>query len=223
MGGTLTHQIVRAPEWSMAQWNWEMARAILAAVDDARDWPATPPAPNLSHLVDEKSGRTKQVVVHAGSNQPHTRWPLERFVELASRLARDHRVLWIETPETRAAILPGNIVRIETPNLTALARALASAALFVGNNSGPMHVAVALGTPSVVVSGASAYAWDSPWHREKVQLLRTPNLACLPCEAAEHSPGRCINDREPLACLKRWDVAALEAACRNSLLRWAGV
>jgi len=44
---TLTHGVGWRQGWSIAQWNWEMARALVAALD-GKDWPAEPPAPDLS-------------------------------------------------------------------------------------------------------------------------------------------------------------------------------
>ena len=216
---TLTAEVALAPGWSMAQWNWETARALVARLDPANRWPAEPPAPNLDHLADGLRPAPSRIVIHAGSKQAHTRWPLERFVGLADRLAQQFEVTWIDTPETCGAALAGGIARHETRTLAELVREIAGARLFVGNNSGPMHLASALGTPGVVISGPSAYAWDPAWHAPRFQILRTPGLACLPCEQGPFSPGRCLNAAEPLACMQRWPVAAVEAACRAALAR----
>ena len=219
---TLSQEVALAPDWSMAQWNWETTRALVARLDPANHWPATPPAPDLSHLVQGIHPQPGRIVVHAGSKQAHTRWPLERFVELADRLSRQFDVLWIDTPETRGAILPQRIARRETQTLADLVMGIAGAQLFVGNNSGPMHLASALGLQGVVISGPSAYAWDPAWHAAQFQILRTPGLACLPCEQGPFSPGRCLNAAEPMACLQRWSVEAVEAACMTALARPAG-
>ncbi|RFC44260.1 MAG: heptosyltransferase-2/heptosyltransferase-3 [Verrucomicrobia bacterium] len=218
---TLTSEVALAPGWSMARWNWETARALVTRLDPTNRWPAEPPAPNLDHLVSEIQPAPGRIVIHAGSKQVHTRWPLERFVALADRLSRQFDVSWIDTPETSSAALARGVARPETRTLAELVKAIAGARLFVGNNSGPMHLASALGTPGVVISGPSAYAWDPAWNAPRFQILRTPGLACLPCEQGPFSPGRCLHAAEPMACMQRWSVESVEAACRAALARTA--
>ena len=218
---TLTHEVALAPGWNMAQWNWETARALVTALDPANTWPVEPPAPNLSHLTDGLPTERGRILIHAGSKQVHTRWPLERFAALAGRLSRQNEVIWIDTPETKNISLSHGVARYEGRTLRDLVAQLARAQLFVGNNSGPMHLAAALGKQGVIISGASAYEWDPAWHAGKFNVLRTPGLACLPCEQGPFSPGRCINAEEPMACMNRWSVDAIEAACVAAIERSA--
>ncbi|MES2692542.1 MAG: glycosyltransferase family 9 protein [Verrucomicrobiota bacterium] len=214
--GALTHTVGCQPGWSIAQWNWEITRAFVTALGGT-DWPATPPPPDLSHLADSLARRPSRVVLHAGSKWEFKRWPLERFTELAGRLARDHEVIWIDAPDTCAALLPPNVARIATPDLRALVSVLASASLYVGNNSGPMHVANALGTPMVVVTGPSDTTWDPAWYRDRAKVLRLPDLACQPCEGIHFLPEGCTNFADPRACLLRWSVDTVETICRAHL------
>jgi ADP-heptose:LPS heptosyltransferase len=215
--GTLTKAVPCGPGWSSARWNWEMMRALLTDFGGADGLPEEPPAPDLSHLTAGVERLHGRIVIHAGSKWEHTRWPLDRFAELAGRLARDHEVVWINVPETRGSSLAGNVGNQECADIGSLARLLSSAALFVGNNSGPMHLANAVGTPLVAIAGASALGWNPGWHRQKVRVIRTGGLACAPCETIQHTPGRCLNTGEPLACLRRIDVDAVEAECRGVL------
>lgn len=218
--GTLTHEVARQPEWSMAQWNWEMVRTLVTAIDGARDWPAEPPSPVLSHLVAGTARQPNRIVIHAGSKWAYTRWPLDRYAELAGRLARQHEVIWVNAPETRCTLPPGVQPR-DCAGLGELTQLLASAALFVGNNSGPMHLANAVGTPGVIVSGPSDPAWYPAWNRDRYQLLLAPGLACLPCDRGHLARFRCTNDHEPLACMRRWPVDKVEQHCRDWLVRWS--
>lgn len=216
--GSLTHEVALAPGWSVARWNWAIATALVTALDGGRDWPAEPPPPDLRHLYGDAPRLPRRIVLHAGSNQLLTRWPRERFAELAARLAVDHDVVWLNAPETRGPLPPGVTPR-DCPTLAALVNELARAALFVGNNSGPMHLANAVRTPSLIISGPSSPIWDPAWHPGCTQLLRTPGLACLPCDRGTFAAYRCDNSSEPLACLNRWSVTAVEAACRAALAR----
>ena len=219
--GTLTQDVSRSKEWSIARWNWEIARTLVAALGKS-DWPAEPSVPDLSHLLAGASVVPQHVVIHAGSKWEYTRWPQERFIELAGRLARDHEVWWIYAPELPPCAVPARVRLVESQDLGTLVRLLAGAALFVGNNSGPMHIANALGVPLVVISGPTDFAWDPAWHDGRATVLRTAGLACLPCDKVPFAAGRCQNAAEPLACMKRWSVSAVEAACRNALDRVVG-
>jgi ADP-heptose:LPS heptosyltransferase len=221
IGGSLTHDVPMPRDGRVASWHWAMARALVQACGGG-EWPDTPPVPDLSHLIgDDERATRRRVVIHAGSNQAFTRWPLERFAEVAVRLARDCEVTWIERPETAGATLPPTVRRTSPADLRGLVSTLAGADLFLGNNSGPMHLANALGRPGVVVSGPTAHGWDPFWHRERWRVLRHPTLPCVPCEWSERY--RLVRDchltHDRLACLRHWTVGAVEAACRDVLAR----
>ncbi len=217
----LTHAIDRLPEWSMAQWDWEIARELLGALG-RDDWAAVPPAPTLGHLCTDGNRRENRITIHAGSKWDYSRWPLERFVGLAGRLARDHEVIWIDRPETHTQTLPQGVVVRETGSLAELVSLLKSSQLFVGNNSGPMHLASALGTPSVILSGPTHPGWDPQWNRDRFLILRQPGLPCQPCDDLPVPAGACRLTAEPLACLRRWEVEVVEERCRDWLRRHAG-
>jgi ADP-heptose:LPS heptosyltransferase len=214
--GTLTSAVSWREGWSIAQWNWEIARKLVEQLGH-REWPVAPPPPDLHHLAAESVRRRDRVVIHAGSKWQYTRWPAARFAELARRLAADFEVCWINAPEVSGVSPPPPVRCLTSTNLSTLAQILNSAALFVGNNSGPMHVANALGTPLVAITGPTDFTWDPEWHHEKVTVLRSNGLACQPCDRVQHAPGRCLNAAEPLACLERWSVDAIEAICRAKL------
>jgi ADP-heptose:LPS heptosyltransferase len=102
-------------------------------------------------------------------------------------------------------------------SIAELAGWLASADLFLGNNSGPMHLANALGRPGVAVTGPTTTGWDPYWGRSQWTVLRHPNLACQPCEKTTVALEGCANTENPMACLKYWTADKVEAACRSRL------
>jgi ADP-heptose:LPS heptosyltransferase len=215
--GMMTHTTERAQGWSIAKWNWEMGRTLVRALDPSAAWAENPPAPDLGHLTVPVARVPGRVVIHAGSKWLHTRWPLENYVELARRLSTRAEVIWVEVPETSGAALPEGVRSQRCANVRELCQLLASASLFVGNNSGPMHVANAVGTPLVALTGASAPEWNPSWHPASSTVLRTPGLACAPCERVQFSPGFCANTEEPVACLRRLSVGLVESECRGRL------
>ena len=81
------------------------------------------------------------------------------------------------------------LVPVPLPNIRLSAACIAEAALIVGNCSSPRHMAAAVGTPSVVIPGASGTAWryPSPLHEE----LR-PVLPCQPCSKGECDDPQCL-------------------------------
>lgn len=84
-------------------------------------------------------------VIHPFSGSASKNWPLERFREAAARLSVPVR--WCAGPEEPLA----DAVRFD--NLYELAGWLASARVYVGNDSGITHLAAAVGTPVVGIFG----------------------------------------------------------------------
>lgn len=92
-----------------------------------------------------------------GAGHPSRVWPLERFKELAERLERNDgvRIVVFVGPEERARelrpVFSRATVFLEQLSIAQLAAALAHLSVFVTNNTGPMHIATAVGTPVVVL------------------------------------------------------------------------
>lgn len=86
-------------------------------------------------------------VIHPFSGSPKKNWPLDRFRAAASLLERRMPVFWCAGPEEE---LPG---AVRFPDLRGLARWLAAAAVFLGNDSGISHLAAACGVPVVALFG----------------------------------------------------------------------
>ena len=97
------------------------------------------------------------VVLHPGSGGASKCWPVERFMALAGRLDAPvvfavgpvERERWGEAVFARLAA----VAVVVAPALDELAGLLAGARAFVGNDSGPAHLAAAVGTPAVTLFG----------------------------------------------------------------------
>jgi ADP-heptose:LPS heptosyltransferase len=102
---------------------------------------------------------TPLVGLFPGAGHPGRRWPLEKFAELADYLMRndDVRILVFAGPEEQAlvseirTIFPPHTLLLDNLTITELAAALARLAVFVSNDTGPMHIAVAVGTSVVAL------------------------------------------------------------------------
>ncbi len=220
--GSITHPVPAPADRRPAEWNWAMGRALLAALGaNAAAWPATPPPPIIypignviNHNHSPAPGGT---LVHAGSSGPLSRWDLENFARVANILATTGEVTWIDRLETQTAALAPAVHRATPTSLREFIDLAARAKFFLGNNSGPMHVANALGLSGVVVTGLTAFGWDPYWYRIRWTVLRHPNLPCQPCQPADRVVPVCANMTAPLACLRHWQPDAVAAICRERI------
>jgi ADP-heptose:LPS heptosyltransferase len=217
----LTRRVPAPEDLRPATWNWRMAGALAQWAGDREPWPEAPPAPDLDHLLAARrppaSGR-RRIVVHPGAAGPLNRWPADRFAAVARSLARDFEVVWIAHGPPVAPPPPG-VITVPVTSLSELASWIAGADLFLGNNSGPMHLANALGTPGVAVTGPSARGWDPFWHRDRWIALRHPALPCAPCERLGAQVRACAHHADPMACLSHWTPERVADACRGQLAR----
>lgn len=177
--------------------NWRIAQTL------APDMPAAIPAPDLAAFGCTEHGG---VFIHAGASREYKKWPLEDYVTLANRLSTTLPVTWMLQNDPREQRLCSGVHRLQQGTLAELIRGIAGSRLFIGNNSGPMNVASALGIPGIIFNGPSTTAWDPFWHHERFEILRDPNLACQPCDLPNRPMNFCRNTLEPMACMKRWSV-----------------
>jgi ADP-heptose:LPS heptosyltransferase len=196
--GGLLRQRVPLDLSQPAPWqNWCIARAI------SPELPEEIPPPDLSAFGREDHG---SVFIHPGASREYKKWPLENFIHLANRLSAHSKVMWMNQDTAAEEQLSSEVRRISPGTLAELIRQIAGARLFIGNNSGPMNLASALGTPGIIFNGPSTAVWDPFWHRDRFEILRDPALACQPCDHFTRPVNTCLNTTEPMACMKRWSV-----------------
>lgn len=100
--------------------------------------------------------RGEFAVIHPFAGSPKKRWPMHCFQELAAALRQQMPVEWCAGPEDE---FPG---AVRFGNLYDLACWLASARIYIGNDSGPTHLAAAAGTPVIALFGPSDPAVWAP-------------------------------------------------------------
>jgi ADP-heptose:LPS heptosyltransferase len=131
------------------------------------------------------------VCVHAGAQLPSRRWPVERFAEVANRLAAAGRTVVLTGTVQEAELIAALSAAIEYPvinlagrtSLWTLGALIEGAEALVCNDTGVSHVAAALGTPSVVVSAGSDVERWAPLDRARHRVLWQP-MSCRPCSHA---------------------------------------
>jgi ADP-heptose:LPS heptosyltransferase len=205
--------------------NWKLVPVIRQVLGLERDeTPASPPIPDLTHMLGAPPARVPgRVVIHPGASLEVKRWFPERYLELARRLAEREgiEVCWVEHDVKLEQPLPAGARKVRPGSLAELGRLLASANLFIGNNSGPMHLAYSLGTPAIIPCGPSRRTWDPAWHADRVKLLRHPDLWCLPCDHPERPTTRCVNAENPMACMRYWEVDDMMRFAEEMLEEWS--
>ena len=197
----LTHRVPLDLSRLVAEQNWGSAAQLAGLLGGKL--PETIPPPDLAGLIQTSDDLT-DVVIHAGASRRYKRWPLERYVQLANLLAKNHRVTWIDQGDEQG--LQPAVNRFKPGDLGAFITLLAGARLFIGKNSGPMNIASALGVPGLIFNGPSTPNWNPVWHAERFVLLSDPTLACQPCDKLTHPMNACQNTIEPMACMNRWSV-----------------
>jgi heptosyltransferase-2 len=142
-------------------------------------------------------------ILAPGAVGPSKRWPAAYFGELARRLADHGFAVWIVGGPDETALAaeirrhggPPEPRDLTGPDLRNAILALAAAAVAVSNDSGLLHVAAALNTPSVGIFGPT-----SPWHWAPLNpvavIEAVSSLPCRPCHKPtcrlEHH--RCMRD-----------------------------
>ena len=141
-----------------------------------------------------------------GAVGPAKRWPADYYVALAHKLAEQGFAVWVlggpgETAlAAEIAATGGTAVHDLTgPDLRNAILALAAADFAVSNDSGLLHVAAAIGTPTIGIFGPT-----SPWHWAPLNPLAgvieaATDLPCRPCHKPECRLGhhRCMRDISP--------------------------
>ncbi|MFL6350722.1 MAG: glycosyltransferase family 9 protein [Bryobacteraceae bacterium] len=117
----------------------------------------------------------RYAVIHPVASAADKQWHAERFCEVARYLS-----LWNITPvflvDRSDDVSPFTAHQLFRGTLSEVKALLSKAAVFVGNDSGPAHMAAAFGVPSVVLFGASNPAIWGPWRTEAQVIVASGGL-----------------------------------------------
>jgi lipopolysaccharide heptosyltransferase II len=158
------------------------------------------------------------IVLHVSAGNPFRRWPIASFAAVAAELAGSdgrRRVVLTSGPsegdaaerviaEARARLSEADRNRVLTCGEFSLAelRALVDrAALYIGGDSGPLHVAATTHVPIVGLYGPTLPARSAPWRTPlwPSESVETNGLPCRPCDQRSCEPGdfRCLTWIQP--------------------------
>lgn len=197
----------------------DWCRAVLPAMglEAEGDFDWLPPRPWIAESLIGQGydPEARWIALCPGARWETKRWPMEHFEALVGKLT--------EAPDTRLVVLGGKddaelgrqlagervldlTGQTTLPELTEWLRACA---VLVTNDSGPMHIAAALGTPVVALFGPTDPERTGPYRAGGAVLQRT-ELDCLPClsRQCKYAVERaCLRDISPST------VAEAVAAC----------
>ncbi len=224
---------------------WDLLAALGAGPPDpARDPLEMPEDPAAAARVGQRlralglQPGAPLVVLHVSAGNPFRRWPASHFAQLAAGVvAADpaRAVVLTAGPSDRHAaeaigaqargLLPDGlrerILRAGEFDLPELRALIGRAALFIGGDSGPLHVAGTTRTPIVGLFGPTLAARSAPWRDPAIpaRAVEPGPLPCRPCDQRVCAPGdfRCLTGIAPGQVL-----AAVESVLAPDAARAAG-
>jgi lipopolysaccharide heptosyltransferase II len=157
------------------------------------------------------------VVIHVSAGNPFRRWPASHFANVAATVACAHsqrRIIISSGPSEREAadaiassaqaLAPeaaDRIVRCGEFDLLELRALVARAALYIGGDSGPLHVAATTTVPIVALFGPTLPERSMPWRPAASPAIAVDAgpLPCRPCHQRQCEPGdfRCLTQVTP--------------------------
>ena len=107
-----------------------------------------------------------EILMHTGAGQPVRVWPLERYQKLVARLRqRNYRVQVACDPDQRDWWAEAGEKNLAAPRtVSELFTLLDRAGAFIGNDSGPGHLAAFCGVPTFTLFGPQVPEWFAPLH-----------------------------------------------------------
>ena len=164
------------------------------------------------------------VGIQVGAGRLVKQWPAERFAGVAGRLASERHAAIVltgaledrEAADVLRARLPPSVRVIDlvgTLDLITLASVLARLSLLITSDTGPMHLAAAVGTPVVAIFGPSSPERWGPLSRD-CRIVRI-DLPCSPCNRIRRPPARCVGHTPD--CLASIDVDDVYRAATSLL------
>ncbi len=160
-----------------------------------------------SRLLDRWGGGAPLVAISPGAGVAVKRWPLERWAQVADELAARHGAAIVLTGSRDEAPLTAAVAAAMThpaldlagkTSFPTLGAVYEHAAVVLGPDSGSLHLAVAVGTPSVHLYGPADSRQFGPWgdparHRViKADVRDIPCLACGDLSASRPSAPPCL-------------------------------
>ncbi|WP_328709075.1 glycosyltransferase family 9 protein [Microbispora hainanensis] len=146
------------------------------------------------------------VALHPGASDPRRRWPARAFAEAADRLGRPVVITGVESErevveEVTAAMRRPAVTAVGTLGIGGLAALYERCDLVISNDTGPRHLAAAVGTPTVGIFWCGDLINSGPFGRALHRPLVSWTERCPVCGVNGHDarPPRCPHDESWVA------------------------
>jgi heptosyltransferase-3 len=215
---SFTHFYRIAPRRHMVEVNLDALRRIGVQPAVEQRKVVFVPGAEAERRARELTGEQPYVHLHPASRWRFKCWPAEKNAELIDRLAEKYRVVATAAPDSdEIAFINQILEKTKTPvvnlagklSIKELGAVAARAKLFVGVDSMPMHLAAAMGTPTVALFGPSGEAEWGPWN--VAHRVVASAFTCRPCGLDGCGGGK-VSD-----CLVRLPVDIVHRAARELL------
>jgi predicted lipopolysaccharide heptosyltransferase III len=216
--GILYHQVVKADRQGMhaVDYHLEMVQAIGCKVEHhgPRLYPSDQDRLVIDRVLLEKGLLINSpfIIFHPGARWWLKSWPLERFIDLAKRMheSLDYSVVVVGgKKDVKAAgeivSACGSLAKTLAGQLSVLQLALLAqrAALFVGNDAGPMHIAATMGVPVIALFGPTDPQVWGPWGKGHEVVWK--RMDCSPCWRSDCQRGE-LNCMRQITVDEVWDA-----------------
>ena len=148
-----------------------------------------------------ESGRTSErllIGIHPGGNWEYKLWGAKNYAHVANTLAKklDATILLFAGPNELelqaevAEIMDVPPILVKTGDLRQLTALISPCDVYIGNDTGPMHIAAAVDTPVVALFGSTNHHRSGPYGDKHTVVQSGINLGCNPCHPGRHA-GEC--------------------------------
>ena len=136
--------------------------------------------------------------IHPGGNWVYKLWDAANYARVANALVEkwNAAILLFAGPDERelqaqvAQMMDVPPILVQTENLRHLAALISACDIYIGNDTGPMHIAAAVDTPVVALFGSTNPIRSGPYGDKHTVLESGIDLGCNPCHPGRH-PGGC--------------------------------
>lgn len=163
------------------------------------------------------------IIIHPGTGGPTKHWLREHWISLIQGLRQPGRQIVLtgspaEGAELAAIVAAQPDVLTLSAELTIdrLAALLSHAALVIGVDSGPLHIAVSQGAPTIHLFGPSDPLRFGPWGDPARQRVISANLPCSPCGVF----AACPRATDPPECMVAIQPAHVLTIAETMLANW---
>ena len=150
----MNHHVPIDPSTHVIEWNLQLARGLESNLE-------MPRVDFTPFAASDPRGFERRIVLIPGAGKAEKHWPIERFRQLAAQIGSKALVVWGPGERPLAEAVGAEVA--PPTNFRELARILRDASVVIGSDTGPLHLAAALGTRVIGLYGPTNPARNGPY------------------------------------------------------------